>query len=137
MRAEAVIYALLGASSGLATLVSTRIYPSRLPQNTTMPAVAYEVISGVELTPIDAAAGRQVMRTRVQVTALGKLYSDVKAVLEQARLACLYKSGVISTPIGNVTVLSVTRDMVGPDTRDDDLGLYMQSIDFMVMHYES
>ena len=138
MRAEKVIYALLTGNAGVTALVggalpSARIYAGRLPQNTTMPAIAYETISGTELTPINAfAAGYQVMRTRMQVTVLAKLYSDVKAVLEAVRLACLYKSGVIA----GVTVLSVTRDSVGADLRDDQTGLYMQSIDFMVMHYE-
>lgn len=137
MRAEKVIYALLAADSGVTSLLgsgqSMRVYPGRLPQNTNMPAVAYEVISGIELTPIDAQAGRQVMQTRVQVTAMAKNYGEVKAVLEAVRIACLYKSGVIA----GVTVLSVTRDNVGADLRDDDLALYLQSIDFVVMYYET
>lgn len=143
MRAEAVIHALLAADATVLTLLGSnpiRLYPSRLPQNTTMPAAAYQAISGTELTPIDAQAGRQVVRTRVQFNAMAKTYAEVKALIEAARLACLYKSGFIATgvaAIGTVQVLSILRDNVGPDQRDDDLGLYMQSIDFMVMHYET
>ena len=133
MRAEKVIFSLIDNDAGVAALVSGRIYPSRLPQNTSMPALVYQVVSGTELTPIDAQAGYQVMRTRVQVTAMGKNYADVKNVLEAVRIACLYKSGMIAS----VKVISITRDSVGPDLRDDDLAFYIQSIDFMVMHYES
>jgi hypothetical protein len=138
MRAESVIYTLLTGSTSLQALLggalpAMRVYASRLPQNTVMPAVAYQLVSGTEMTPIDAAAGRQLMRSRVQVTAMGKKYSDVKNVIEAVRIACLYQSGVIA----GVTVLAVLRDSVGPDLRDDDLNLYLQSIDWIVMHYET
>lgn len=133
MRAEAVINSLLLAATGVATVVGARIYPSRLPQNTTLPAIAYQVVSGTEITPIDAQAGYQLMRTRVQVTAMAKNYAEVKSAIEAVRLACLYKSGTIA----GVKVLSITRDSVGPDLRDDELSIYIQSMDFIVLHYES
>jgi hypothetical protein len=133
MRAEKVIFTLLSADAGVSAQVGARIYPSRLPQNTAMPAIAYEAVSGMELTPIDAQAGYQIVRTRMQITCMGKNYADVKNTVEAVRMALLYKNGVI----GGVRVLSITRDSVGPDTRDDDLALYLQSIDFMVMHYET
>lgn len=138
MRAEKVIYALLTGDAGVQALLGgalpvTRIYASRIPQNTVMPVLVYQSISGNEMTPIDASAGFQLMRSRVQVTAMGKNYADVKNVIEAARLACIYKSGVIA----GVTVQAVVRDSMGPDLRDDDLNLYIQSIDFIVTHYET
>jgi hypothetical protein len=133
MRAEHVIYTLLSGSALVTAQVGNRIYPARMPQNTVMPALVYQTISGNELTPIDAQAGYQVMRTRIQVTAMAKNYQEVKNALEAVRKACLYQSGVI----GGYQVLSITRDTVGPDLRDDDLSIYIQSIDFMVMHYET
>lgn len=133
MRAEKVIYSLIENDAGVTALISGRLFPSRMPQNTTMPALVYQVISANELTPIDAQAGYQVVRTRVQITAMAKNYSEVKNTLEAVRIACLYKSGTIA----GVKVISITRDSVGPDLRDDDLAFYIQSIDFIVMHYES
>lgn len=133
MRAEKVIYSLIENDAGVTALVAGRVYPSRMPQNTTMPAVVYQVVSANELTPIDAQAGFQVVRTRVQITAMAKNYVDVKNTLEAVRIACLYKSGTIA----GVKVISITRDSVGPDLRDDELAFYIQSIDFIVMHYES
>ena len=133
MRAEQVIKALLSASSSVAAVVAARIYPSRLPQNTVMPALAFEYVSGMEMAPIDALAGQQLVRSRVQVNAMGKNYSEVKAAQEAVRLALLYRSGVIA----GVTVLAITRDLIGADSRDDELALYMQSVDYMVLHYES
>lgn len=133
MRAEKVINSLLAGSSGLAAVVGTRIFPAKLPQNTAMPAVAYEYISGNELTPIDASAGQQIIKSRVQVNCMAKNYLEVKSAQEAVRLALLYKSGLIA----GVQVLAITRDAIGADLRDDDLALYMQSVDYMVTHYES
>ena len=132
MRAEMVIKTLLLGDAGVMALVGGRVSPSRMPQNTPMPAIVYEFISETELSPIDAQAGFQIMRSRVQVTAMGKNYADVKNVIEAVRMSCLYKSGVIA----GVKVLAITRDLMGPDLRDDDLTLYIQSIDFLVTHYE-
>ena len=69
----------------------------------------------------------------MQVTAFAKTYAELKALLEQVRIACNYQSGTIA----GVRVISVLRDSVSPDSRDDQLGLDMQSIDFMVTHYET
>lgn len=137
MRAEKVIFALLSADAGVQALVGAginlRLYPARIPQNPTWPALVYETTGADEVTPMDAQAGYQIVRTRVQVTALARNYSDVKALLEAVRKACLYKSGLIAT----VQVLSVLRDHVGPDQFDADVSLYMQSVDFIVTHYET
>lgn len=133
MRAEKVIHDLMAADPGLAALVSTRIYPGRLPQQTPMPAISYEFVSGSEILPINAQAGGALMKSRVQVTALAKSYSDCKAVLEAVRKAVLYQRGRIS----GVQVISITRDTVGPDLRDDELGLYLQGVDYVVVHDEN
>lgn len=133
MRAEKVIYTLLTGDAGVAALVGARIYPGRLPQNTAMPALSYELVSSVDIPPITALAGGVLLRSRVQVTVLAKTYSDTKDVLEAARKALLFKSGLIA----GVRVIGITRDLIGPDQRDDDLGLYLQGVDYMVTHDET
>jgi hypothetical protein len=133
MRAETVTYTLLQASTALAALVGGRIYPGKLPQNTSMPAISYELISSNEILPITANAGGVLLRSRVSVTVLGKLYSDVKAVHEQVRKTVNFQSGLIA----GVRVVGITRELIGPDTRDDDLSLYMQAVDYLLVHDES
>ena len=98
-----------------------------------MPAIAYQVVSGNELTPIDAQAGFQLVQTRVQITAMAKNYDECKTALEAARNALLYKSGTIAA----VKVVSILRGGIGPDLREDDTSLYVQSTDYLVTHYES
>lgn len=137
MRAESVIYTLLTGDTGVTALVGTKIYPGRLPQNTVMPAISYEMVSGNEILPINAQAGGVLVRSRVQVTVLAKTYAETKAVHEAARKALLFKSGSISTAVGAVRVNAITRDSIGADERDDELGLYIQSVDYLLIHDET
>ena len=133
MRAEKVINALLNAAAGLTALVGTRIYGGgQLPQGTALPAVVVEHISSNELTTIDANAAFGLMKARIQITVLAKDYPAQKAVLEQVRIACNYQRGLIAA----VRVISVLRDTVGPDLRDDAMQVYTQSIDFQVTYQE-
>lgn len=133
MRAEKVTYTLLSNDSGVAALIAGRIYPGRLPQNTTMPALSYELVSSVDVLPITAVAGGVLLRSRVQVTGFAKNYSDLKTLLEAARKALLFQSGVIA----GVRVIGITRELIGPDLREDDLGLYLQSVDYLITHDET
>ena len=136
MRAEKVINNLLNAAAGITALVGSgsaaRIYPGIVPQDSALPALVVEHISGNELTTLDANAAFGLVQSRIQVTALAKTYPEVKALIEQVRIACNYQRGVIAT----VRVVSVLRDTVGPDLRDDDMQIYSQSIDFQVTFQE-
>lgn len=132
MRAEAVMMQLLTAA-GVAGLVGTRVSLARMVEGDPYPAIVIEVVSGTLVPPINAVAGMQTMQTRVQVTALGKNVSDVKNVLEQVRIACEFQSGLIA----GVRVMSVLRDSIGPDTKNDEISVYLQSTDYMLTYYET
>ena len=141
MRAELVIQRLISGSAGVTALIGTnpvRLFPGRIPQNTASPMVAYELVSGQEILPITANAGGTLVSSRVQVTVLAKTFMDCKVVQEAIRKAVLFQSGsfVFTSPAVTVRVIGITRDQIGPDTRDDELGLYMQSIDYKVIHDE-
>ena len=136
MRAEKAIKYLLNNAAGVTALVGSgsaaRIYPGQLPQAATLPGLVVEHISGIELTTIDANSAFGLMQARIQVTAVCKTYPEVKTLLEQVRLACNYQRGVFN----GVRVVSIIRDSMGPDLRDDDVQLYTQSIDFYVTYQE-
>ena len=69
--------------------------------------------------------------SRVQVTAVGKPYPDIKALLDLVRRACNFQRG----QIGGIDVVSVVRDTVGPDL-GDTAGNTIKSIDFKVTYHE-
>lgn len=131
MRPEAVTQALLKVPT-IINLVGSRLALGRLPENSAYPAIVYSVISGTPIVPINAQAGGTIMRTRVQIMALGKTVADVKTILEQVRLAMNYKSGLIN----GVQVISVVRDLIGPDSKDDDAAVFIQSHDYMITYQE-
>lgn len=133
MRAEKVVYDLLTGSEAVTALVGLKIYPGLIPQNTTIPAVSYELISSVDIPPINAQAGGVILRSRVQVSALARTYAEVKTIQEAIRRALLFKSGLIA----GVQVNAITRELIGSDERDDESGLYMQGVDFLLIHEEN
>ncbi len=74
---EATRAALL-ADAGVAALVNARIFPLKLPQGVTYPAVRYQVISE---PPINGLRGPNPTRhARVQVDAYAKGYADADAL---------------------------------------------------------
>ena len=133
MRAEKVVYDLLTGSEAVTALVGLKIYPGLIPQNTPMPAVSYELISSVDIAPINAQAGGVILRSRVQVSVLARTYAEVKTIQEAIRRALLFKSGLIA----GVQVNAITRELIGSDERDDESGLYMQGVDFLLIHEEN
>lgn len=141
MKAEKVIYSLLASDVGVTALVGASIHAQQMQQGAALPAIVYSHIDSQELDPISAAAFEEsqvLTRARIQVNALAadtatrSAYDLVKDILENARLACSFKSGVIA----GVQVVSVLRDSSGPDLRDDDLGVVTQSADFIVTFYQ-
>jgi hypothetical protein len=145
VRAELVVQSLISGDAGCIAILTAgatplRLYPGRIPQNTLSPMCAYELVSGIEILPITANAGGTLIKSRVQVTVLAKTFFEVKTLHEAIRKAVLFKSGSFAftapAPVVTVRVVGITRDLIGPDTRDDDLGLYIQNVDYMLIHDE-
>lgn len=142
MRGELVVSQLLSVAAGVTALVpAVRITPSRVPQASDMPSIVVEMVSGTDIPPITAAAGGLLVKSRIQVTVLAKTYTEVKRIHEAIRAAVLFQSGAFSfvapNPVVAVRVIGITRDLIGPDFRDDQLGLYLQSVDYQVIHDEA
>lgn len=143
MRAEAVMFALIRASTAVTAIIGTGtgLYLTRITENNPYPAVVLEMVDGHLVQPINATAGMQLLQSRIQVTALAKTAIQAKQILDLIRIACEFKSGLIACTISgvayNVQVQAVYRDSIGPDIKNDDLSVSMQSHDYMVMHYET
>ncbi len=128
MRAESILYALLGASPGLSALVGTRIYLDTRPEEDPLPAVVYELIHEKQ---DDARTGeRETVTARLQVNCLAAVAEDAVAVREQVRLAAHNRSGVIA----GVTVIACLEESAGPDSYDHLVNIYAKPMDFII-HY--
>lgn len=85
MTLEAGIYAHLIADSGVAALVATRIYPLLVPQDATLPALAYQRISGPRDHAHTGATG--LAFARMQLTYVAASYNEAKSLGEAVRAA--------------------------------------------------
>jgi hypothetical protein len=136
MRAEKAVRYLLANASAVTSLLGETtgngIHPGQAPENALLPLIVIEHVSAQELTTIDANSAYGLNRARISVSAVAKTYPAVKALIEQIRIALNYQRGVIN----GVRVITIIRDTVGPDLRDDDRQLYNQSIDFQVTYQE-
>lgn len=127
-----VIRALLIADGAVLSRVpDDRIAAGDVPIDAGLPALGITEVSLVPVGAIDAHAEYSVVTSRVQVTAVGKPYPDVKALLDLVRRACNFQRGEIA----GVDVISVVRDTVGPDL-SDPAGNTIKSIDFKVTYHE-
>lgn len=59
-------------------LLGTRLYPNKLPQKPTLPAVVYSIVSEVPVHVLDGG-GYQVSGSRVQFDCYAKKYADARA----------------------------------------------------------
>jgi len=129
MSAEKVIYNLLSNNAALlAKVPKARIFPSLIPLGTTLPAIAYMLVSSIEDTSIGLTSNR--LRSRVQVTIAADTYPKVKEIVALVEAACNHKQGTFN----GVQVDSVIKDVVGADYRDDDVGIFYSTIDFRIAH---
>ena len=131
MSAELIASELLNVA-GVTALVSTRRAMGQLPQNSAMPAVVYDVVDPVPIITMNAASGPQLMRSRIQVTALASLPGGVDQVLTAVMTALNLKSGTYATK----TVIAVVRDMRTQIIKDNDAGVWYASQDFIAHWYE-
>lgn len=129
MSAEKAVYNILSTDVDLLEVVpQARIFPSLIPLGSTLPSIAYMLVSAVEDTAIGLTSNR--LRSRVQVTVAANSYPQVKEVAALVVSACNHKQGVFN----GVQVDSVITDVVGADFRDDEVGIHYSTIDFRVAH---
>jgi hypothetical protein len=127
-----VIVALLLADAAVRSMVRDEIHPGVVPQGTVLPAIAINSISNFELGKIKDAGNYILKRSRTQVTVETKSYEDQKTLLRLVSLAI--RDG--KRQVAGVLVNSIARDTEGPDMRNDDAGIFMQSRDFRVTYNE-
>lgn len=81
---EALLLTKLTGTTGVSTLVGTRVHPNVLPQNVTYPAIRYLLTD----SPAQNVTGKnRFLRARVQLDVYGATYAAAKAVAVAVRSA--------------------------------------------------
>lgn len=114
MTVEADIFSRLSGYTTLAALISTRVYPSLLPQNATYPAVSYRRVSSERPPVMGDDTG--IVRARFQFDAWAQSYSGMIAVKELVREALQRYHGTATVEILETFIL-MDMDLYEDDTR--------------------
>lgn len=85
MAIESDLYTHLINDSGVSGIVGDRVYPLRLPQGFTLPAISYQRISGDRAKDLQGSTGHT--SPRIQIDCWTKKYSDLKNLAEKVRLS--------------------------------------------------
>lgn len=133
MSVEYALRAALLGTPAVVALVSDRIGPEPLPQKPAMPAITYQLVSGVRWTGRAKPLG--LARPRIQIDCWAVDYSQVKALAAAVQSALCPEHGLSGVFAGveiDVITPAGERDIYEPDT-----GLRRVSADFFVSHKES
>lgn len=133
MEIEAAIYSELKNNSGVSALVGTRIYPKKLPQNSTFPALIYQQVGGGS---IYSHSGASALATPVwQVSCFASTFTGAKNLARKVREALQGFSGTLGGAGGVSTGGIFKRNEI--DLYDDETQIYQTVLDFNMMHVES
>ena len=131
MSAVNAVQYLLAHNSGLLAVVPIgQIWAGLIPAGTAVPAVCVTHVSTVRKNMVSESA--RVCTSRVQVSVMASTYKQQGEVLALVRAALPRSRGTVNS----VKLESILLDSEGPDFRNDDAGLFLGSIDYMVTFTE-
>jgi hypothetical protein len=129
----AIRYLLAHNATLIAVVPVSKIMAGVIPIETALPAIAINHISTIERNSVAMNSTNVMATERVQVTVQTKSYAEQKSILELVRKACPNTHALVN----GVQVDSILPDIAGPDLRDDDMGIFIQTRDFIVKFIES
>lgn len=132
MNPELIVAAMLNTGA-INALVGNRKAMGQLPQNTTFPAIAYTIIDSSPQPHLNYAGESQMARARIQINPIGTTIAQVKSMLDAIRAAMDFK---LQQTFAGKTVVSCRLELLGPVEKDNDLGVWMQPVDYILMWYE-
>lgn len=116
--------------SGLTALISTRVYPFKIPQAATLPCLTYQRISTPRSLSHDSSGiGNELAHPRFQFDAWATTYASAKAISDQVRAALNGHTG----SMGGVTIRAALVD----DERtsfEPETNLFRVSSDYIIWH---
>lgn len=130
---DGIVY-LLKNNAGVSALVGTRIYAQKLPQNKTMPALTYQLITPMSLISHQGMSGTA--HPRYQITGWDTTELGVITLMKAVRI-CMscYKGTVGVAP--NTVVIQASLPVGGYETYEPETGLFMRALDFEIWHEEA
>lgn len=122
-------------TAGITALVSTRIFPNKLPQTTTLPAITFQRISTPRVHTHDTSGAGGTAHPRIQIDVWGETYESCKDVTDAIRTALNGYKGTM----GAVDPVTVQGALIDEERYDNSPDTGMQRImsDYIVWHLEA
>ena len=132
---EEGLRAFLVANVTVNGLVSGRVYPNKLPQTVTMPALTYQRIDTPRVHSHDSSGSAGTAYPRIQFDCWAASYASAKSLSDALRGAL---NGYVGT-MGTVNPVMVQSALQEDERFDDfaDAGVVRISCDFTVWHLET
>jgi hypothetical protein len=131
---EKAIYSLLANNSAITDLVSTRIYPQVREQSDALPAVTYQIISG--LRAIDMSGPNGLVESRVQINCFAATIlaaAELSAVVRRALSG--FQGGAAGVAI-ECMLLEDAGDLPAIEPENERMNVYAKTMDFFVLYKE-
>jgi hypothetical protein len=130
MSANKIVYNILSNNAALTALISTRLNPVRIPQESAFPAVSYQLISEIA-NPTKSGHSRTEF-ARVQVNAYGITLASTESVSSAIRTA--FEAVSLPGTFNGINCQTIEYD--GENQTADDTaafaGLYQISQDYII-----
>lgn len=133
---EEGLYSYLSAYAGLTALISTRVYPFKIPQTATLPCMTYQRVSTPRFHVMDTSgSGGDLAFPRIQFDVWAETYTAAKAITDQLRAALNGKRGSIGSGASTVTIQAALVQDEAPEY-DSTTNLYRSRSDFIIWHLD-
>jgi len=120
MSIQSDLYTHLSTDAGLLTLVSTRLYPVKVPQSPTYPLVSYLAISGQSMNSL---GGTGALRNSLyQFDVYAKTYSEAISIAD-----------ALETAMASASFKTLLQSRIDADF-DDTPDVYRIILDFSIWH---
>jgi len=128
---ETGLYSHLTTDSDVSALVGTRVYPLKLPQGYTLPAISYQRVSGDRLATLSGPTGRA--NPRFQIDCWASTYSGVRDLASKVRQALDGHKGGLGGE-DDVGGISIEGDR---DLFEENTEVFRVTMDFFIPHFET
>jgi hypothetical protein len=127
---EAGFYARVTGDTGAAALIGDRLYPLQIPQEATLPAAAYAVVSSDPFPYLGQPASSWI--TRIEVSVWARSYAAARAAAAAVRAAVDHQtSGWTGATVTGVRISQGETDSYNPKTQE-----YETALELTVTHKE-
>jgi hypothetical protein len=132
MNPEIIIATLLNTPA-ITTLVGNRRALGQLPQNSTFPALVFNIVDSVPQPNVAFQVGKQMATARIQFNPLAVTINEIKQIQTALRNTLDFKH---QQTVAGKLVISCRLATISEMEKDTDADIWTQSVDYILRYYE-